>query len=86
MILVLIGVTKILFSTGRSYDGEELFSFVFNYDVASLNDIYYRSIRSMKRARDVREQLIGLMQRVEMELVSGITETVNIRKVRDFVN
>nr|XP_050863129.1 pre-mRNA-splicing factor ATP-dependent RNA helicase DHX16 isoform X1 [Vespula vulgaris] len=36
--------------------------------------------RSMKRARDVREQLIGLMQRVEMELVSGITETVNIRK------
>ncbi|XP_033331522.1 DEAH-box helicase 16 lethal (2) 37Cb [Megalopta genalis] len=36
--------------------------------------------RSMKRARDVREQLVGLMQRVEMELVSGITETVNIRK------
>ncbi|XP_043486982.1 pre-mRNA-splicing factor ATP-dependent RNA helicase DHX16 [Polistes fuscatus] len=36
--------------------------------------------RSMKRARDVREQLIGLMQRVEMELVSGITETINIRK------
>lgn len=39
----------------------------------------------MKRARDVREQLIGLMQRVEMELVSGITETVNIRKVCHFV-
>lgn len=37
--------------------------------------------RSMKRARDVREQLVGLMQRVEMELVSGITETMNIRKV-----
>lgn len=36
--------------------------------------------RSMKRARDVREQLVGLMQRVEMELVSGITETINIRK------
>ncbi|XP_011701702.1 PREDICTED: putative pre-mRNA-splicing factor ATP-dependent RNA helicase DHX16 [Wasmannia auropunctata] len=36
--------------------------------------------RSMKRARDVREQLVGLMQRVEMELVSGIAETVNIRK------
>jgi len=35
----------------------------------------------MKRARDVREQLVGLMQRVEMELVSGITETINIRKV-----
>ena len=40
---------------------------------------YYRS---MKRARDVRDQLVGLMQRVEMELVSGITETVNIRKVK----
>ncbi|XP_033220359.1 pre-mRNA-splicing factor ATP-dependent RNA helicase DHX16 [Belonocnema kinseyi] len=36
--------------------------------------------RSMKRARDVRDQLVGLMQRVEMQLVSGITETVNIRK------
>lgn len=36
--------------------------------------------RSMKRARDVREQLIGLMQRVEMDLVSNPTETINIRK------
>ncbi|XP_051163897.1 probable pre-mRNA-splicing factor ATP-dependent RNA helicase mog-4 [Leptopilina boulardi] len=36
--------------------------------------------RSMKRARDVRDQLVGLMQRVEMDLVSGITETINIRK------
>ncbi|XP_023018390.1 pre-mRNA-splicing factor ATP-dependent RNA helicase DHX16-like [Leptinotarsa decemlineata] len=36
--------------------------------------------RSMKRARDVREQLVGLMQRVEIEMVSNITETVNIRK------
>jgi len=44
--------------------------------------IYHGSFRSMKRARDVREQLVGLMQRVEMELVSGITETINIRKVR----
>ena len=35
----------------------------------------------MKRARDVREQLVGLMQRVEMDLVSGISETANIRKV-----
>jgi pre-mRNA-splicing factor ATP-dependent RNA helicase DHX16 len=35
----------------------------------------------MKRARDVREQLVGLMQRVEMDIVSGITETINIRKV-----
>ncbi|XP_044743856.1 pre-mRNA-splicing factor ATP-dependent RNA helicase DHX16 [Chrysoperla carnea] len=36
--------------------------------------------RSLKRARDVREQLVGLMQRVEIEMVSNITETVNIRK------
>lgn len=43
---------------------------------------YNYVFRSMKRARDVREQLVGLMQRVEMELVSGITETINIRKVK----
>ncbi|XP_055684483.1 pre-mRNA-splicing factor ATP-dependent RNA helicase DHX16 [Lutzomyia longipalpis] len=36
--------------------------------------------RSMKRARDVREQLAGLMQRVEIEMVSGLPETINIRK------
>lgn len=36
--------------------------------------------RSMKRARDVREQLVGLMQRVEIDLVSCMPETVNIRK------
>ncbi|KAL7291442.1 hypothetical protein TKK_0015026 [Trichogramma kaykai] len=36
--------------------------------------------KSMKRARDVKDQLVGLMQRVEMDIVSGITETVNIRK------
>ncbi|XP_052899271.1 pre-mRNA-splicing factor ATP-dependent RNA helicase DHX16 [Anopheles moucheti] len=36
--------------------------------------------RSMKRARDVREQLVGLMQRVEIEMVSSVTETTNIRK------
>ncbi|XP_013105047.1 pre-mRNA-splicing factor ATP-dependent RNA helicase DHX16 isoform X1 [Stomoxys calcitrans] len=36
--------------------------------------------RSMKRARDVREQLVGLMQRVEIDMVSCLPETVNIRK------
>ncbi|KAG5882677.1 hypothetical protein JTB14_026088 [Gonioctena quinquepunctata] len=36
--------------------------------------------RSMKRSRDVREQLVGLMQRVEIDMVSSITETINIRK------
>lgn len=37
--------------------------------------------RSMRRARDVRDQLVGLMQRVEMDIVSNPTESVNIRKV-----
>lgn len=36
--------------------------------------------RSMKRARDVREQLVGLMQRVEIEMVSNVSETIDIRK------
>ncbi|KAK9888360.1 hypothetical protein WA026_000614 [Henosepilachna vigintioctopunctata] len=41
------------------------------------NFIQYRSLR---RARDVREQLVGLMQRVEIEMVSNPTETDNIKK------
>ncbi|KAM7353532.1 pre-mRNA-splicing factor ATP-dependent RNA helicase DHX16-like isoform 1-T2 [Cochliomyia hominivorax] len=36
--------------------------------------------RSMKRARDVREQLVGLMQRVEIDMISCLPETINIRK------
>lgn len=36
--------------------------------------------RSMKRARDVREQLVGLMERVEIEMLSSPNETVDIRK------
>ncbi|KAK2715119.1 pre-mRNA-splicing factor ATP-dependent RNA helicase DHX16-like [Artemia franciscana] len=36
--------------------------------------------RSMKRARDVRDQLEGLMQRVEIEMTSSPTETESIRK------
>lgn len=36
--------------------------------------------RSMKRARDVREQLIGLIQRVEIDMVSCLPETMPIRK------
>lgn len=36
--------------------------------------------RSMKRGRDVREQLVGLMDRVEIEMVSSLTEDANIRK------
>jgi len=38
----------------------------------------------MRRARDVRDQLVGLMQRVEIEKVSNPTETVNIRKVCNY--
>ena len=36
--------------------------------------------RSMRRARDVRDQLEGLMERVEIELTSNPSDTVNIRK------
>ncbi|CAH0700533.1 unnamed protein product [Spodoptera exigua] len=36
--------------------------------------------RSMKRARDVREQLAGLMERVEIDMVSSISDDTNIRK------
>ncbi|CAI5443348.1 unnamed protein product [Caenorhabditis angaria] len=35
--------------------------------------------RTMKRARDVRDQLVGLLERVEIELKTS-TDTVNIRK------
>lgn len=34
----------------------------------------------MKRARDVREQLVGLMERVEIEMVSGAADDANVRK------
>lgn len=40
----------------------------------------YIQVRSMKRARDVREQLEGLMERVEIELVSNPLDTIAIRK------
>lgn len=36
--------------------------------------------RSMKRARDVREQLVGLMERVEIEMVSCLPDTMPVRK------
>jgi len=37
-------------------------------------------IRSLKRARDIREQLEGLMERVEVNLVSNQNDHVSIRK------
>ncbi|XP_077283485.1 DEAH-box helicase 16 lethal (2) 37Cb [Arctopsyche grandis] len=36
--------------------------------------------RSLKRARDVREQLVGLMERVEIDMVSSLQDNTNIRK------
>merc|ERR1712223_552346 len=40
----------------------------------------YIQFRYMKRARDVRDQLEGLLERVEIDLVSNPTESLNIRK------
>ena len=37
--------------------------------------------RSMKRARDIREQVEGLCERVEIEVTSCNNESINIRKV-----
>jgi pre-mRNA-splicing factor ATP-dependent RNA helicase DHX16 len=37
--------------------------------------------RSLKRARDVRDQLAGLMAYVEIDLVSGAGDTIGIKKV-----
>ena len=37
--------------------------------------------RAMKRARDVRDQLEGLMERVEIELTSNPLDSIPIRKV-----
>ena len=35
----------------------------------------------MRRARDVRDQLEGLMERVEIEITSNIGDSLAIRKV-----
>ncbi|MEW5302705.1 MAG: hypothetical protein WDW36_005459 [Sanguina aurantia] len=40
----------------------------------------YVQLRSMKRARDIRDQLVGLMDRVEIEMVSDPSNHENIRK------
>lgn len=37
--------------------------------------------RSMRRARDVRDQLEGLMERIEVEVVSSQGDSLPIRKV-----
>ena len=46
--------------------------------------IYY--CRSMRRARDVREQIEGLMIRVEIEMTSNPIDDVAIRKVHISIN
>lgn len=38
--------------------------------------------RSMKRARDVRDQLEGLMERVEIETATCNGDTIAVRKVQ----
>ncbi|KAB7494274.1 putative pre-mRNA-splicing factor ATP-dependent RNA helicase mog-4 [Armadillidium nasatum] len=40
----------------------------------------YIQHRSMKRARDIRDQLVGLMERVEVELSSNPCDSIAIRK------
>ena len=43
--------------------------------------LYALLLRSIKRARDIRDQLEGLMERVEMDVKSNILDSVAIRKV-----
>ncbi|KAI5330170.1 hypothetical protein L3X38_029568 [Prunus dulcis] len=40
----------------------------------------YIQVRSMKRARDIRDQLEGLLERVEIELVSNLSDYETIKK------
>ncbi len=73
------GATKISFNTGRyrlnSYGTEDI---NFTSDIPYFMFTLYRSL---KRARDVRDQLVNLLARVEVDLVSNPLEHVNIRKV-----
>lgn len=41
--------------------------------------------KSMRRARDIREQLVNLLSRVEINLVSCPLDTIPLRKVRVIV-
>lgn len=42
----------------------------------------YVQVRSLNKARDIREQLEGLCERVEVEITSNPTEMEGIAKVR----
>lgn len=39
----------------------------------------------MKRARDIRDQFVGLLDRVEIDLVNNPHDHVNIRKVTSYI-
>ena len=49
--------------------------------VPQISSNSFQFIRSMRRARDVREQIEGLMTRVEVEMTSNPLDDVEIRKV-----
>ncbi|RHN40415.1 putative RNA helicase [Medicago truncatula] len=40
----------------------------------------YIQVRSMKRARDIRDQLLGLLDKVDIELISNSNDLVAIKK------
>lgn len=48
---------------------------------ADVSGAAVRQARSMKRARDVRDQLVGLMERVEIDMVSHPEDHEAIKKV-----
>lgn len=41
---------------------------------------FFFKVRSMKRARDIRDQLEGLLERVEIELTSNLNDLDAIKK------
>ncbi|KAM1021628.1 hypothetical protein ACFX2J_042511 [Malus domestica] len=73
-----------------------LYSFVSIFPLVNMSDVYnswketnystqwcyenYVQVRSMKRARDIRDQLEGLLERVEIELVSNMSDNETIKK------
>ncbi|RXH96420.1 hypothetical protein DVH24_008924 [Malus domestica] len=52
-----------------------------NFHMGNVGDhIALLKVRSMKRARDIRDQLEGLLERVEIELVSNMSDNETIKK------
>ncbi|CAB4281095.1 unnamed protein product [Prunus armeniaca] len=52
-----------------------------NFHTGNVGDhIALLKVRSMKRARDIRDQLEGLLERVEIELVSNLSDYETIKK------